>query len=721
MRKFTLFLTLLFATAKMATAQEFISSLEDFKPGKVYWFANSFLKAYNYCQTMFWPNATNESYNDRIWCAYVFTGTQDDPTDPRQQFTVVENDEKLYLFNIAAGKFVSWKDDAAVLVDIPTSYFTVQDGRMPEIDTTYPVYRYNLTFDGDKLIALYPYNGYEYCGYLYCSGYNNDSYRESPMFSWEISEVGDYAAVDSLTAVLQERLNEGVELHKQAFDSLYNVIEDVDVFLIDEAKYEATGGGKVELQVSDNTAPNYIWCNEPELSEGSMEGLIDGDHSTFFHSCWSSTQESVHWLQVDLGEPLQNFTINYHSRQGAANDFPAVIEVQGSNNSIDFTTITILDDDLPQLADKDWTSGDINADQPYKYLRFVVTTGTNRVYFHMADFAIYELPFEEIDANYSDYILRIRELKALWEAANVMYQEGVATMDEIYEMITELKETVELLRKLVSGSDDPETVDFIAQAQAIYDLQGVGYPTGEGRDAFKVAIDAAAARPTTQARFDLAAALDDYYKIEEVIMPTDGVKYTLTFVTYAGRRNYLDYTVTEDGYSLSMVQDTLTNQGLVYPETAVFTCEDNEDGTYSFVTYDGKYLTVPDGGAASGSATGISEDRVGLSIVKSYPNAKCESDVTWKELFGLVAYHVNGVFPAPNSSGATFYQGSLPHFMSSWTSAMKIEEYVPAEDTGIESVNSEAVVKGTYDLSGRRVENLTKGIYIVNGKKVLVK
>ena len=42
--------------------------------------------------------------------------------------------------------------------------------------------------------------------------------------------------------------------------------------------------------------------------------------------------------------------------------------------------------------------------------------------------------------------------------------------------------------------------------------------------------------------------------------------------------------------------------------------------------------------------------------------------------------------------------------------------------TGIENVTVENGVKAIYDLTGRRVETIAEpGIYIVNGKKVLVK
>ena len=42
--------------------------------------------------------------------------------------------------------------------------------------------------------------------------------------------------------------------------------------------------------------------------------------------------------------------------------------------------------------------------------------------------------------------------------------------------------------------------------------------------------------------------------------------------------------------------------------------------------------------------------------------------------------------------------------------------------SGIEDITAGSAVKTIYDLTGRRIENITNaGIYIVNGKKVLVK
>jgi hypothetical protein len=59
-----------------------------------------------------------------------------------------------------------------------------------------------------------------------------------------------------------------------------------------------------------------------------------------------------------------------------------------------------------------------------------------------------------------------------------------------------------------------------------------------------------------------------------------------------------------------------------------------------------------------------------------------------------------------------------------WSNADAFELYYAGKDggvdTGIQSINAnaESVI---YDLQGRRVQKMTKGLYIVNGRKVLVK
>ena len=713
MKKFTLFIMMLVMCATTTFAQTAIASPDDVKPGKIYWFKNCWLSGYEGYSASLAYNADK----GMIWCSSNI-GVAEDPTDPIQQYAFVEYEGNLYMYSVGADKFVSYKNDGAHVRDIPENYVTISESTYG--DTNYP---WCMAFDGDKLIGMYFQDGYEYSGYLYCTGSNTANI----IYSWQIYEVGDLANADELTSRLATAMTEGKKLQAEAADNLMYKVEEAEEFLSD-INYTTDGGGQVQLQVTDPAAGNYIWCNEPEMSEGPIEQLIDGivEDGNFFHSCWNGPVESVHWLQIDLETSIQNFSFTYYTRSpGIANDFPDAIEVQGSNNGETFETITVLNNDLPQMSGKKYESGTIYADKAYKHLRFVITA--ERTYFHMSEFEFYQAAYVTADENYMPYIKYLNDLANTTVAAREFWEanmDGTATVDEYNAYIEQIDELMELIKGLVSGEPDDKTKEYIAYLEEeVLALQGVGYPGEAPRAAYQALIDAAKANPTTQARLDLQEALKDYIKTEDIILPTGGEKYTLTFITYNGRRNFLNYEVFEEDatYALSMVNDTITTEGLPLPETAVFTCVDNEDGTFDFMTADGKYLTTPAQSATSGSATGIIEYPTCFTIVKMYPNGKCELDVTYDDLFGLVALNNGGTYMAPNSSGTTYYQGSLPHFMGSWTSAMAIEVWTPGDDTGIENVGIETVVEGIYDLQGRKVENPSTGIYIVNGKKVLVK
>ena len=720
MKKFTLFIMMLVMCATTTFAQTAITSPDDVKSGKIYWFESSMQASYQW-GTLIYINHENTNYSNKLWASGVWTdsnGNSIEPTynDTRQLFSFIKSGDKLYLYSIDAQTFISWKNDGAWLTEIPTSFVTVDANTFEDIN-----YPWNIKFDGNKFIGLYAQDGYEYSGYLYCSGSN----PANQIYAWQIYEVGDLENADEIAAQLTLALEEGNKAKDEAYDNLMYKIEEAEELLSD-INYQSDGGGKIELQVEDSYAGNYIWCNEPEMSEGPIEQLIDGvvADGNFFHSAWNGTSEPQHWLQIDLENAIQNFSFEYYTRQpNIANDFPDAIEVQGSNDGSTFETIAVFDNDLPQGSNKHWASGNIYAEKAYKHLRFVITA--ERTYFHMAEFALYESANITVENEaYIPYIEYLTELAALTEEAREVWENNENATAEEYDAYTNaIAELLDLINGLVTGADDEKTVAYVATVEEIYAKEGVGYPAEAPRVALKEVLDAAKAKPTTQARLDLEVAVAKYIKTDDIILPTDGEKYTLTFVTYSGRRNFLNYEVFEEEgtYALSMVKDTITSEGLPLPETAVFTCVANEDGTFDFKAADGKYFTTPAQSSGSGSATGISEYQTYFQILKMHPTSQCEADVTDETLFGLVLLNNNGVYMAPNSSGVNFYQTNIPHFMGSWTSAMKIEAWTGEVAEGIESVVVENNAKGTYDLTGRKVENPTKGIYVVNGKKVLVK
>ena len=73
-------------------------------------------------------------------------------------------------------------------------------------------------------------------------------------------------------------------------------------------------------------------------------------------------------------------------------------------------------------------------------------------------------------------------------------------------------------------------------------------------------------------------------------MPEDGKAYTITAVSKAGVKSYMNYAAS--GYTLKST-DAADNSS--YPETAKFVCHKLEDGKYVFVNNDGKFLTYKGG------------------------------------------------------------------------------------------------------------------------------
>ena len=704
-------------------AQTAITSPEDVKPGKAYWFANYWLQSFGvgkYPSGLYYPTE-DARYHGQVYAAYYFSSA-DNMENPDQQFAFVEYDGKYYFYSVGADKFVTMKNRLLYTTDIPYTHVAVIDH--PDYQANPEYYPLALAFgDEGLLLADYPASQYYLdLGCLYCFTPEAGSYPANAT-SWNLYEVGDLENADELTERLATAMTEGKKLQEEAYDNLMYKIEEAEELLSD-INYQSDGGGKIELQVEDPYSGNYIWCNEPEMSEGPIEALIDGSTSTFFHSAWHGTSEPIHWLLIDLEDAIQNFSFSYHTRVfDGSGDFPDAIEVQGSNNGSTFETIAVFDKDLPQGSNRSWESGNIYAEKAYKHLRFVVTA--ERTYFHMSEFALYESPNVTVeDESYAPYIEYLTELVALTAEAREFWENNMdASIDECNAYIAQIDEYLALINGLITGADDEKTVAYAATVEEILALEGIGYPGEAPRVALKAVIDATKAKPTTQARLDLEVALADYIKTDDITLPTNGENYTLTFVTYSGRRNFLNYEVFEEEgtYALSMVRDTITTEGLPLPETAVFTCVENEDGTFDFMTANGMYLTTPPTQTPSGSATGISEYQTRFTIEKMHPNGKCESDVTYEMLFSYLALNNNGTYMAPNSSGTTFYTGTLAHFMSAWTSAMKIEPWTGEVAEGIESIVVENNAKGIYDLTGRKIENPTKGIYVVNGKKVLVK
>lgn len=130
--------------------------------------------------------------------------------------------------------------------------------------------------------------------------------------------------------------------------------------------------------VKDAAAQYY--SNAKESSEGSYEALLDGEYSTYFHSCWSNGPAEDHYLQAKLDEPVQKFQFYYKKRHSNNNNRPTSIVISASNDGTSFTDIKTIEEGLPVDASVlDYVSDVIDLGAEYKYVRYTIKNTNNGV------------------------------------------------------------------------------------------------------------------------------------------------------------------------------------------------------------------------------------------------------------------------------------------------------------------------------------------------------
>ncbi len=213
----------------------------------------------------------------------------------------------------------------------------------------------------------------------------------------------------------------------QALIDAYAVIKDHDLLVLQYR--DILSQAKAGMTIANEAySQAYITKNEQfssavtETAEGSLNNLLDGDQSTFWHSAWSGdytgTTGGTHFLDITLDEPIEGNIYAWIQRRTTDNDHPITWSVYGSNDEASLSAIAtfpVEDADLARaqtiegwtlIADSLSTPYDVNVIEvytpefnvptPYKYLRFVgeEMTGKSgfgtRGFFHMSGFQIYK-------------------------------------------------------------------------------------------------------------------------------------------------------------------------------------------------------------------------------------------------------------------------------------------------------------------------------------------
>lgn len=208
------------------------------------------------------------------------------------------------------------------------------------------------------------------------------------------------------------------------------------------------------------TDASQLSTNALESTEGSLEGLIDADRSTYFHSTWTTggNINGYHFLQIDLKNAYKQIVLKYSVRNHTTDNgyykegTPQVIHIYASNFDIDPKWADLGTAICTYNYDNNKTGIlQLNLGRRYRYIRIVVekTMGYENKYYDRKFFYWSEL--HAYEANFNNVIP-----SKIHEDFNLTLEQAKSELDN--ECATE--ETIEKLQELIKTFNDAPLIDF---------------------------------------------------------------------------------------------------------------------------------------------------------------------------------------------------------------------------------------------------------------------
>lgn len=289
-------------------------------------------------------------------------------------------------------------------------------------------------------------------------------------------------------------------------------------------------------------------------------------------------------------------------------------------------------------------------------------------------------------------------------------------------------------RSTESGNEIQPT--DLAIVKLLLSYKGVGYPKANANS--RIALTNIYNAPQNHSKEELEKARQAYLDDTDVEMLEDGKRYTIKFFDYNQKTFLLDYL----NGKLS-THEVTPNQ--LPDESACFTAHVLQNGKIAFKTIDNKWLSYPVMTPAPTWLTNFSVNGVtdeldeyvnGLELQKARTGANAQTK-NFLNFFGKFfikskrGTHANSYaevlgYWLLNTKNNTFDGAGDPYYNKELSSLIVIEPVTKTTDIR----QSERTLERTsenkiYTLSGQRIfvkklSDLPRGIYIVNGKKLLV-
>lgn len=327
-------------------------------------------------------------------------------------------------------------------------------------------------------------------------------------------------------------------------------------------------------------------------SEGPIEGLLDNDFTTYFHSEWSSSAPAEnHYIQINLGEDLQTFVLKYAERLGQhAKSRPATVRVLYTNTPEDedsWADAGTVEFTYPySLTQSDGTTvGEavgltaVELPAAARYVRLVVLSTTNNQlingypFFYLSELHVYEGTYDPANSPYEQVEQSVRtafetQLTAAEAAlaAGTATQEGIDALQSAYDALmaqlpvpTRLTQAIADARAAVE--DLPIGEDLGTFPQSAYDAFTAAIAEVEATVNSNMTLTA-----INEGLAKVATALSTY--LNSLVLPEEGKVYTLRGMTAdANNTRALNAVIYSNGNSETAALQSMAQQDGLDPVT----------------------------------------------------------------------------------------------------------------------------------------------------------
>ena len=313
--------------------------------------------------------------------------------------------------------------------------------------------------------------------YLHPNGHSTGAGHSGNLVGWSCghtSGTNDFGATEWVFEPISEE--EALQILKdyEPYQNREKMVESYKAMVADaQAKIEIAKDIQISLDEENPLVTDVSQFFSPytETREGSIDALIDGDASTFWHSDWSSSVPAgTHYLQVEMPDvEVANAAFQF-TRRNVANDHITVWGVMGTNEfEAEKDACELLATiNTPKNANDETLVSDVFETKGYKYLRFYAenTTGNGsatRGYFHLAEFQLY--PAEVLQSETCQYNVMGDLVKNL--EGVIAEQAEIEDADLTLDNYNKLKEAYDaFIEKFVDPAELRETLATVEEKSA---------------------------------------------------------------------------------------------------------------------------------------------------------------------------------------------------------------------------------------------------------------